>query len=103
MHLGDWGGDTLSVGVIEGEAHAEDVIANEALTTVSSKTSRILVAATMEKEGCDRLYRPIVEVLRAAEGTLRKMYYADYNRYWAGPFDALSRAVNLPPRAGISN
>ena len=53
MHFGKWRCDTLLVGVVEGEAHAEDVAPHEALAGVCFEPHRVGVAAPVEQEGGD--------------------------------------------------
>ena len=71
-HLGQWRGDALLVGIVEGEAHSEDDAALEALARVRGQPLRVAVAAPVEQERGDRLDRLAVEVLRAGEEARRR-------------------------------
>ena len=53
--------NALSIRVVEGEAHAENDAALEALAGVGSKSVGIVVAAAVEQEGSDRLDVALVE------------------------------------------
>ena len=51
MHLGEGRCDALLVGVVEGEAHAEDDASLEAFAGVGLELRRVGMAASVEQEG----------------------------------------------------
>ena len=49
MHLGEWRRGPLRVGIVKGEAHAENVAAHEALAGVRLESRRIVVPPAVER------------------------------------------------------
>ena len=103
VHLGDRARDALGVGVVEGEAHAEDVAADEALAGVGFERLRVVVAAGVEQEGRDDA---APRGRRASRGPgsspLCDVDDADHDRRLARPLAAPDRRCRSCRRPGGS-
>ena len=94
-HLGQRCRHFLPFGVVEGEADAEHVAADEALTGVGRQPGRVVVAAAVEQEGGDRRHFSSVESPGADERSLGYVDHADHDRGQPRPLDAFARAKDL--------